>query len=416
MGLFKKKQKTNNDNCPFESKLLSEEAVKIVLDSLSNEKTWIGTSAATFEGDFVLWPQISPEIRLKSGLELPTCIEVRLLKSEDRVIDLVKEIFIKLKKVDSTLRINSKCNNVIETNKRGWWEPVVYVSYDGEPKYEYMVPTQTNIQNLKGKLKGELTYYLILDKNSKRTQDFDDQIEKLLDKLVERVIITKQEKLKIKRDLNNFVNVIEGIPHTRFSIGWDMDKSVNDSKLDLLKKELQKELKLNKYDLHGVVSYKLTKEDIKKIENIQTQILYFKDTKPEELSINLKIEMTDSSYDKIISIIQEINKLSTTFKKFTLKTDIEDAKRRYNQAILDFKLGNKIDANLSINEISKKWKIDFAFILEMNGYPLPEFLKITPSFFEKIKKLAKETKIDMELTSDVLPYSKHGCYIFVDKK
>ena len=180
--------------------------------------------------------------------------------------------------------------------------------------------------------------------------------------------------------------------------------------LNATKKELQKELENTRYKLYGIFSYALGDGEFGKIEDIISGIEYFRTSKPENLSINLSLSFRANSYEKIISILKETDNILKE-NKIHDPVDIEDAKKRYHDAISDFKKEYKLDSK--IDDLSGL--IDFYVYLRfISGIPLTDFLRVRKSLDEQLFK--KSEKLTVTVTTDVLATSSYGCYIVVEKE
>ena len=260
-------------------------------------------------------------------------------------------------------------------------------------------------------LQGELYHELILQCQEKAPPDFNDIVRALLTKLIQNGVIDNE---KIEHINNNPGDYFEATQwRTRFTLKFDLKKmdltGERSMPLDSVKKDIQRQLKDTTYSLFGVVSYKLTNEDLTRIEAVIQNINYFRNAKRDELFMNLSIILVDHNYERIVEIARKTDEVLNSNKIIDLDTnpsmatDIEDAKKRWNSAVSDcVRDGRKVAS--------------FMFFRELSGVPLQVFTGAQESLYEELDKIAGETSISATLTSDNQPQTtRYGCYVASSK-
>ena len=277
-------------------------------------------------------------------------------------------------------------------------------------EFDILLPDQSKEVESMRSLQGELYHELILQCQEKVPPDFNNIVRALLTKLIQNGVIDSK---KVEHVYNNPDDYFETTQwRARFVLKFDLKKWSPDSELgralDVVKKQLQKELTGTKYYLYGAISYKLTDEDLPKIEEVIENIIYFKNAKHDDLFANLSILLVDSNYEKIIEIARKTDKILNSHKVIDLDTspgmatDIEDAKKRWNSAISDaVRDGRKVAS--------------FMFFRELSGVPLQVFTGAQESLYEELNKIAGETHITITLTSDNQQSTRYGCYVASSK-
>jgi len=266
---------------------------------------------------------------------------------------------------------------------------------------DMVMPTQSEDQESMRSLPGELWHSLILQSQEKTPPDFNSVVNTLLTKLLQYDAIDSQKLKHIYSNPGDYVEKTQWC--IRFVLKFDLKKWSPDSDsvrmLDIAKKQLQKELIGTKYSLYGAVSYKITNEDLTKIEGVINNVVYFRNAKQDDLFTIMSIRLGDSAYDRIIQIAKKTDEILCSYKIITtaMATDIEDAKKRWNTAVSDLdKDGRKA--------------VSFIFLREI-GIPLQMFLGAQKSLYKELNELA-ETHIDTIITSDNQMKSiKYGCYV-----
>jgi hypothetical protein len=116
----------------MKTKTLDEECVTTVLRFFTVEKKGC---VQMFFGSFTAMMQVMPKLR-----RIPGDIDIQLIVGKQEAIRIVGDLFAKLKRIDSTLRINPEKPTIIETNKNGRWERAVDFHYAGEPPEDVLSP------------------------------------------------------------------------------------------------------------------------------------------------------------------------------------------------------------------------------------------------------------------------------------
>jgi len=135
---------------------------------------------------------------------------------------------------------------------------------------DMVMPTQSDdIESIQS-LQGELWHSLILQSREKPPTDFNSVVNTLLTKLLQYGAIDSPKLKHIYSNPGDYVEETQWC--RRFVLKFDLKKWSPDSEqsraLDVSKKQLQKELVGTKYSLYGTVSYKLTNEDLPRIEEV----------------------------------------------------------------------------------------------------------------------------------------------------
>lgn len=256
-------------------------------------------------------------------------------------------------------------------------------------------------------LQGELCYELILQSTEKATPDFDRIVRALLTKLLENAVIDPK---KIDHIVNNPAEYFQARQwRTRFILNFDLKMmDLTDERgraLNSVKKDIQCQLKNTIYSLFGVVSYKLTNEDLTRIDGVIKDISYFKDMNRDQLFVDLRILLHDAAYDRVVEIARKTDEILNLHKIIDLDTspgiaiDVEDAKKRWNSAVSDAVTDGKTVAA-------------FIFLREIFGLPLQVFTDVRESLYEDLRKIAAEPSIGVTLTSDnQTSSSRYGCFV-----
>lgn len=275
---------------------------------------------------------------------------------------------------------------------------------------DIVLPGQSEEIESMRSLKGELSHELILQSQGKAPPDFNNVVKALLTKLIQNGVIDSK---KVEHVYNNPDDYFEATQwRARFVLKFDLKKWSPDSELgralDVAKKQLQKELTGTKYYLYGAISYKLTDEDLPKIEAVIDDIIYFKNAKRDDLFTNMSILLVDSTYERIIEIARKADEILNSHKIIDLialpgtATDIEDAKKRWNSAVSDLVRDGKRATS-------------FLFLREISGVPLQVFTCARESLCQELNKIAGETHITVTLTSDNQQSTRYGCLVAVPK-
>jgi hypothetical protein len=266
---------------------------------------------------------------------------------------------------------------------------------------DMVMPSQSEEIESMRSLKGELWHSLILQSQEKASTDFNNVVNALLKKLMQDGAIDSQ---KLKHIYSNPGDYVEETQRCRrFVLKFDLKKWRPDSELgkalDVVKKQFQKELIGTKYSLYGAVSYKLTNEDLPRIEAVINDVVYFRNAKQDDLFTIMSIRLGDSTYDRIIEIAKKTDEILCSNKIITsaMATDIEDAKNRWKAAVSDLIRDGRKAAS-------------FIFFREI-GIPLQMFIGAHESLYRELNKIA-ETHIDTIITSDNQMKSiRYGCYV-----
>jgi hypothetical protein len=256
-------------------------------------------------------------------------------------------------------------------------------------------------------LQGELSYELILYSKEKAPSDFNNAVKVLLARLQRYGVIDNEKVQHVFSNPDRYFEAAQLC--SRFVLKFDVKEvglsSERGKALDFVKKQLQKELADKEYHLYGVVSYTLTDEDLKRIEAVLDNIVYFRNTARDALYVRLYIHLVASDYERIIEIARGTDEILSSHKIIDLNgwpaiaTDIEDAKKRWESAASDLaKDGRKA--------------ISYLFLREISAIPLQVFLDVRESVYKELNKSAEWASIVTIITSDNLQYSRYGCYVF----
>lgn len=246
-------------------------------------------------------------------------------------------------------------------------------------------------------LQGALEHVLILQAQGKAPPDFNNIVEALLMKLLQNGVI---DSMKVEHIYNNPGDYFEATEwRTRFMLKFDLKSTdltgERGRALDSVKKDVQRQLQDTTYSLFGVFSYTLADEDLTRMEAVRRNIVYFRNAKPDELFINLSVILVGHTYDRIVEIARETDKVLNT----SPATDIEDAKKRWNSAVSDcVRDGRKVAS--------------FIFFKQVSGLPFQVFTAVQESLYKELNKIAGETHITAILTSDNQARTRYGCYVF----
>jgi hypothetical protein len=273
-------------------------------------------------------------------------------------------------------------------------------------EFDILLPDQSKEVESMRSLHGELYHELILQCQEKAPLDFNNIVKVLLTKLIQNGVIDNKKVEDIYNNPGDYFEATQWC--TRFVLKFDLKKWSPDSELgralDVAKKQLQKELTGTKYYLYGAISYKLTDQDLTKIEEIIEEIIYFKNAKRDDLFTNISILLVDGTYEKIIEIARKTDEILNSHKIIDINTlpgtatDIEDAKKRWNSAVSDsVKDGRRATS--------------FLFLREISGVPLQVFMSARESLYEELNKIAAETRIGATITSDNQQSIRYGCYV-----
>jgi hypothetical protein len=265
-----------------------------------------------------------------------------------------------------------------------------------------VIPSQSEEIESMGSLKGELLHELILQSKEKTPSDFGKVVNVLLTKLLQNAVIDSKKVEHVYNNPGNYVQITQ--MDKRFVLKFDLRKWSPDSEsgkaLDVTKKQLQKEFAGTKYYLYGAVSYKLTNEDLPKIEAVIENIIYFRNARRDNLFVNTSILLVDSTYERIIEIARKADEILCSHKIITpgMVTDIEDAKKRWNAAVSDLVREGRSATS-------------FIFVRELFGLPLQMFTGARELLYRELNEIA-ETHIDTTITSDNMMKSiQYGCYV-----
>ena len=271
---------------------------------------------------------------------------------------------------------------------------------------DIVLPGQSEEIESMRSLKGELSHELILQSQGKAPSDFNNVVKALITKLLQNGVIDNK---KVEHIYNNPGDYVEATQWCRrFVLKFDLKQWSPDSvlgrALDVAKKQFQKELEGAKYYLYGAISYKLTDEDLPKIEAVINDIIYFKNAKRDDLFTNMSILLVDSTYERIIEIAKKTDEILNSHKIIDINalpgtaTDIEDAKTRWNSAVSDLvRDGKRVTS--------------FLFLREIFGVRIQVFTGARESLCPELNKIAGETHISVTLTSDNQNSTRYGCYV-----
>lgn len=272
---------------------------------------------------------------------------------------------------------------------------------------DFWVPGSSAQAESMRSLQGELWYELILQSKEKATPDFDRIVRALLTKLLENAVIDRKKVEHIADNPGEYFQARQW--RTRFILKFDLKMmNLTDERgraLDSVKKDIQGQLRNTTYSLFGVVSYKLTDEDLTRIERVIKDISYFKDTKRDGLFVDLRIVLGDAAYDRVVEIARRTDEILNSHKIIDLDTspgiatDIEDAKKRWDSAVSDaVRDGQRVAA--------------FVFLREIYGLPLEVFTNVRESLYGDLRRIAVEPSISATLTSDnQTSANRYGCFV-----
>jgi hypothetical protein len=272
-------------------------------------------------------------------------------------------------------------------------------------EFDTLLPDASEEVESMQSLQGELSHVLILQ-SKPAAPDFSDVVETLLARLLQNAVIGNEKVQHIFSNPDDHIQARQEC--TRFVLEFDLKKWSPGSELgralDVTKKQLQKDLAGTGYDLYGAVSYKLTDEDLARIEGVIDNIVYFRNARPGELFANVYMLFLDNNYERIIGVARKTDEILDSHKIIDLSkspdaaVDIEDAKRRWDSAASDLvRDGGKVTS--------------FYFLREISGVPLQVFLDARESLRKELKEIAAHVGIRVTITSDIDPYSKFGCYV-----
>jgi hypothetical protein len=255
-------------------------------------------------------------------------------------------------------------------------------------------------------LHGELSHMLILQSQRMAPSDFDDAVKTLVVRLLQNGAIDNEKVQHIFSNPGDYFQARQWC--VRFVLKFDLKKYSPGSELgrvlDSTKKQLQKELAGRGYNLYGAISYKLTDEDLTRIEAVMGNIVYFRNARCDELFANVNMLFLDHDYERIIEIARKTDEILNSHKIIDLSkspdaaTDIEDAKRRWHSAMSDLvRDGGKVPS--------------FFFLKEISGVPLQVFIDARESLCKELKEIAAHVGIHVTITSDIDSYNGYGCYV-----
>jgi hypothetical protein len=255
-------------------------------------------------------------------------------------------------------------------------------------------------------LQGELLHELILQSQRTAPPDFNEIVNTLLARLLEDGVIDAEKVQHIVSNPGDYSQTRQGC--VRFVLKFDLKKWSPGSELgralDVAKKRLQKEFAGRGYNLYGAISYKLTDEDLTRIEAVMGNIVYFRNARRDELFANVYMLFLDNNYERIIEIARKTDEILNSHKIIDFSkspdaaTDIEDAKRRWDSAASDLvRDGGKVTS--------------FYFLREISGVPLQVFIDARESLCKELKEIAAHVGIRVTITSDIDPYNRYGCYV-----
>jgi hypothetical protein len=256
-------------------------------------------------------------------------------------------------------------------------------------------------------LKGEPYHQLILQFQGEVTRDFNNIVRSLIAELLQNGLIDNKKIEEINNNPGEYFEMLHW--RTRFILKFDIRKMDLSGKsgmaLDFVKKHIQKQLKDTTSSLFGVFSYKLSNDDLTKIEEVKNSIVYFKKAKPEDLFTNFVVILVDRTYDRIVEIARKTDEILSSHKIIDLNsspsraTNIEDAKQRWISAVSDC-------------EKNRDEVASFIFFKEIIGIPLQHFTSVQESLKNELSKIAVETSINVTITSDNQPTNtRYGCYV-----
>jgi hypothetical protein len=269
-----------------------------------------------------------------------------------------------------------------------------------------VLPDQSDEIELIRGLKGELSHELILQSQEKAPTDFNKVVNLLLTILLQNGVIDSKKIGHIYANPSDYVDVIQ--LRKRFILKFDLKKWGPASELlkalDIVKKQIQKELAGTTYYLYGAVSYKLTDEDLTKMEAVIENIIYFRNSEHDDLFTNMSIFLVDSTYERIVEIARKTDEILRSSKIIdfdelpSAATNIEDAKKRWNSAASDLiRDGRNITS--------------FMFYREISGVPLEVFTNAQEALFKEFNKIAREAHFNVTLTTDNQNSVAYGCYV-----
>jgi len=300
----------------------------------------------------------------------------------------------------------------------------------------------------------QLGFKLVLKKNGERTKDFDDLVKKLIKTLEDKGLTDEEFSKELFGKKEKFIET--GQYYTVFSLPITSLLSKNARrKFDLAKKEFQlflsKNTKYKDFTLVNVMTYHLNKKEKKSpIDFIQVLC----DIYAYRTGIRIDIKAKDFFPETHIKIIQELQKvdyyLDINTKIFIDKLDVDfynkvkklykyliknnltlsppdekDMKKRYDDAIIDFKneftnhmmekengIDKKKAKKIADEALLKLYHLTYIFGVDLRGILLEDFIKIENDFFNNLSKVGLTFDYEVELTTFPLASSNYSCFVY----
>ena len=268
------------------------------------------------------------------------------------------------------------------------------------------VPSQSEEIETMLSLPGELSYELVLLPKQKTPPNFNIVVNALLVRLQQHGVIDNDKVQDVSINPDRYFEAAQ--LRSRFVLKFDIKElqlaHESHKALNLVRKQLQKELSDREYHLYGAISYTLTEEDLERIEEVLDNIVYFKRAGRNALYARLTTLQAVRDYGRIIKVAKEIDQLLISQRIIDLNTwpstvaDIEDAKKRWESAASDLiREGKEISSYVLLREIS--------------GVPLQVFLDARESLYEALNKIAEWVHVASTVSTDNVSWSRWGCYV-----